>query len=277
MRWVVLALVLVVLVGTAACLSVTPKNVADASDLAPGADAAEETALDTPPADTSPTDTTPADLDVPATDLDVAAPDPAVPDEVPGPDAPPEIAPDDGTDCGTDADEGPDPTPVDTQPPVDTHEVHWGTATCVGIVDCVATSHCNQDAACVATCREAGTQAAATAYDSQVDCRQANCPGITSVQQSMWCMHQDCREVDEPCARTGSTDCSVVATCVGNCSEGEMTACVVACFEAGTYDAQEAFLALNACQNQHCAGLSDPQWSTCFKQYCSKESDACPL
>ncbi|MCC6619893.1 MAG: S1 family peptidase [Deltaproteobacteria bacterium] len=68
-------------------------------------------------------------------------------------------------------------------------------------------------------------------------------------------------------------DCNDTYRCVRRC-DGD-AACEAACMAAATDEAQAEVVALRACTDEHCPGLSGPERRTCQQQHCPFEYQAC--
>ncbi len=162
---------------------------------------------------------------------------------------------------------------TDLAAPENCNEVVWGAGSCIDIIACITKNSCAAES-CVAQCRSAGKQAAASQYDALVACRAQSCPQTASTLDALSCTYQTCRTANEPCVQAGSQSCGQIMTCIGSCADTG-SGCVLSCLGGGMYDAQLAFIAANACTAKNCSDLSGDAWTACVDQDCSSQMAAC--
>ena len=135
---------------------------------------------------------------------------------------------------------------------------------------------CGEDAGCQSVCYAEATEEGRTALDQLFYCFNEECEGQQG-QAFSECVEQSCSAETETCFPrvTGTASCEDVSTCLSGCSSNDET-CQVSCFESGTEEAQDQFLAINECLGEECGSINDSQaYYQCIQDRCADRYRAC--
>lgn len=125
--------------------------------------------------------------------------------------------------------------------------------TCVEALACVEASG-NFSPAYAAPCVEGADTATKLQLQAILDCAQQQCSSYSATQVLQFgaCVFDRCRDLVEPCSRTGSKTCQQTLQCAQAC--GMQMKCALGCEDAATYEARVAFARVAACLEAKCPG-----------------------
>ena len=183
--------------------------------------------------------------------------------------AAPDVGSTDGTDTPADVSVLPDTAPADVAP---------GTLSCKEFYQqCV--SQCPKGAdgqatpECFDACKPQLSVEGLAVTDALVACvDQAGCSGIADAGQALSCFANACSSQYFACFH-GDQACKDVLTCMGGCAQGDgYDACVVACSQDGTEDAQQQLIAILQCIGQACCPDDAAACNTDAGKQCGKDA-----
>ena len=140
--------------------------------------------------------------------------------------------------------------------------VEFGTSypDCIALTDCLDAC-AKGDTACLQACIDGATFQAAKDYELKFDCVDANCPDCavatptqaqTDACNTCWeakVVNGTCQAWYQACKEHGTTKCQAVWSCINAC---QTTPCQAACFDTGTFAAQDKLSVFEDCAFTYC-------------------------
>jgi len=152
--------------------------------------------------------------------------------------------------------------------------VGTGPWTCRQVYDCIVDCPAGSQT-CGLDCYSQGTAQAQSQFDALQNCLTSQC-GHLDGQAFQTCASQQCGAQIDTCfpTLTGNATCEQVAGCINACPAAD-SGCPFACFETGTAQAQQRYIAILDCAEANCASVPEGQYGQCLSTHCGAQLDAC--
>lgn len=150
---------------------------------------------------------------------------------------------------------------------------------CVGILECVNTNEC-ADQACLDGCISQGTTTAQSQFTAVLNCIGTNCADAATDAEFAQCQQEFCSAELNACTGgtgspggAGTATCNEVVTCVLTCAD---QACADNCVATGTAAAQTAAIGFYNCAVDNCASATTvDEFLSCGRSACPTEAADC--